>query len=150
MHVSELARLGADIEIEGPSAIVKGGKTVERRAGDGERLARERGVGDCRFGGQGTTQVNRIYHLDRGYEKMDAEAAKTWRPHPACRRKMKMHNKLVANWAQKLKSLQEECAPQALISIFSMLCGIQSSLNELKNLRSFGGFTRTVRISKPQ
>jgi len=74
MHVSELARLGADIEIEGRADCE--GPAVERRAGDGERFARVGGAGDCRLAAKGATQVNRIYHLDRGYERMDAKLRK--------------------------------------------------------------------------
>ena len=48
MHVSELTRLGADIEIEGPSAIVKGGKPLSGAPGHGERFAGLGGAGDRR------------------------------------------------------------------------------------------------------
>ena len=40
MHVPELRRMGADIEVHGRSAIVKGGRAADRRAGDGDRPAR--------------------------------------------------------------------------------------------------------------
>jgi UDP-N-acetylglucosamine 1-carboxyvinyltransferase len=64
MHVSELARLGTDIEIEGPSAIVKGGQPLS-----GAPVI-------AGLAAKGVTQVNRIYHLDRGYENMDMKLRK--------------------------------------------------------------------------
>ncbi|HZT22123.1 MAG TPA: UDP-N-acetylglucosamine 1-carboxyvinyltransferase [Verrucomicrobiae bacterium] len=71
MHVSELARLGADIEIEGPSAIVKGGRPLSGAPVMASDLRASAALVIAGLAAQGTTQVNRIYHLDRGYEKMD-------------------------------------------------------------------------------
>src|SRR5438046_1357720 len=71
MHVSELARLGADISIEGPSAIVKGGKRLSGAPVMASDLAASAALGLAGMAAQGTTQVNRIYHLDRGYERID-------------------------------------------------------------------------------
>ncbi len=71
MHVSELARLGADIEIEGPSAIVKGGKPLSGAPVMASDLRASAALVIAGLAAKGTTQVNRIYHLDRGYEKMD-------------------------------------------------------------------------------
>ena len=53
MHVSELARLGADIEIEGPSAIVKGGRPLSGAPVMASDLRASRGAGDRRAGGEG-------------------------------------------------------------------------------------------------
>ncbi len=70
-HASELARLGADIAIEGPSAIVKGGLPLS----GAQLMASDlRASAALVLGGlvaQGQTLVKRIYHLDRGYEQMD-------------------------------------------------------------------------------
>ncbi len=71
MHVSELARLGAEIEIEGPSAIVKGGKKLSGAPVMASDLRASAALVIAGLAASGITQVNRIYHLDRGYEQMD-------------------------------------------------------------------------------
>jgi UDP-N-acetylglucosamine 1-carboxyvinyltransferase len=71
MHVSELARLGAEISIEGPSAIVKGGKKLSGAPVMASDLRASAALVIAGLAATGTTQVNRIYHLDRGYEKID-------------------------------------------------------------------------------
>jgi UDP-N-acetylglucosamine 1-carboxyvinyltransferase len=71
MHVPELARLGADISIEGPSAIVKGGKPLSGAPIMASDLRASAALVIAGMAAKGTTQVNRIYHLDRGYEKID-------------------------------------------------------------------------------
>ncbi|HTA95724.1 MAG TPA: UDP-N-acetylglucosamine 1-carboxyvinyltransferase, partial [Verrucomicrobiae bacterium] len=76
MHVSELARLGAEIEIEGPSAIVKGGRPLSGAPVMASDLRASAALVIAGLAAKGTTQVNRIYHLDRGYEKMDAKLRK--------------------------------------------------------------------------
>ena len=73
MHVSELARLGADIEIEGPSAIVKGGRPLSGAPVMASDLRASAALIIAGLAAKGATQVNRIYHLDRGYEKMDTK-----------------------------------------------------------------------------
>jgi UDP-N-acetylglucosamine 1-carboxyvinyltransferase len=76
MHVSELARLGADIEIEGPSAIVKGGRPLSGAPVMASDLRASAALVIAGLAAKGATQVNRIYHLDRGYEHMDAKLRK--------------------------------------------------------------------------
>jgi UDP-N-acetylglucosamine 1-carboxyvinyltransferase len=76
MHVSELARLGADISIEGPSAIVKGGQPLSGAPVMASDLRASAALVIAGLAAKGTTQVNRIYHLDRGYEKIDAKLKK--------------------------------------------------------------------------
>jgi UDP-N-acetylglucosamine 1-carboxyvinyltransferase len=71
MHVSELARLGADIEIEGPSAIVKGGRPLSGAPVMASDLRASAALVIAGLAARGTTQVNRVYHLDRGYEHID-------------------------------------------------------------------------------
>ena len=73
MHVSELTRLGADIEIEGPSAIIKGGKPLSGAPVMASDLRASAALVIAGLAARGTTQVNRVYHLDRGYENMDAK-----------------------------------------------------------------------------
>ena len=76
MHVSELARLGADIEIEGPSAIVKGGRPLSGAPVMASDLRASAALVIAGLAAKGTTLVNRIYHLDRGYEQMDVKLRK--------------------------------------------------------------------------
>jgi UDP-N-acetylglucosamine 1-carboxyvinyltransferase len=71
MHVSELARLGADIGIEGPSAIVKGGRPMSGAPVMASDLRASAALVIAGLVARGTTLVKRIYHLDRGYEKID-------------------------------------------------------------------------------
>jgi UDP-N-acetylglucosamine 1-carboxyvinyltransferase len=76
MHVSELARLGADIEIEGPSAIVKGGRPLSGAPVMASDLRASAALVIAGLAAKGATHVNRIYHLDRGYERMDVKLQK--------------------------------------------------------------------------
>lgn len=73
MHVSELTRLGADIQIEGPSAIVKGGRPLSGAPVMASDLRASAALVIAGLAAKGTTQVNRIYHLDRGYDNMDGK-----------------------------------------------------------------------------
>ncbi len=73
MHVSELARLGADIEIEGPSAIVKGGRPLSGAPIMASDLRASAALVLAGLAARGTTQVNRVYHIDRGYENIDGK-----------------------------------------------------------------------------
>ncbi len=73
MHVSELARLGADIEIEGPSAIVKGGRPLSGAPVMASDLRASAALVIAGLAARGATQVNRVYHLDRGYENIDGK-----------------------------------------------------------------------------
>jgi UDP-N-acetylglucosamine 1-carboxyvinyltransferase len=71
MHVSELTRLGADIEIEGSSAIVKGGRPLSGAPVMASDLRASAALVIAGLAAKGTTQVNRVYHIDRGYENID-------------------------------------------------------------------------------
>jgi UDP-N-acetylglucosamine 1-carboxyvinyltransferase len=71
MHVNEMLRLGADIEIDGRTAMVRG---VERLSGATVMATDLRASASLVIAGlvaQGETLVDRIYHLDRGYERME-------------------------------------------------------------------------------
>ena len=75
MHVLELQRLGADITIEGNTAIVRG---VPRLSGAAVMATDLRASASLVIAGlvaEGETVVDRIYHLDRGYERMEAKLA---------------------------------------------------------------------------
>lgn len=73
MHVSELARLGADIAIEGPSAIVKGGKPLSGAPVMASDLRASAALVIAGLVARGRTEVKRVYHLDRGYENIDGK-----------------------------------------------------------------------------
>ena len=73
MHVQELNRLGADIEVEGNTAIVKG---VARLTGAAVMATDLRASACLVIAGliaHGHTVIDRIYHLDRGYEHIEAK-----------------------------------------------------------------------------
>ena len=76
MHVPELCRLGADIAIEGPSCIVKGGQPLSGAPMMASDLRASAALVIAGLAVKGTTQVSRIYHLDRGYEKLDEKLKK--------------------------------------------------------------------------
>ncbi len=76
MHVAELARLGAEISIEGPSAIVKGGRPMSGAPVMASDLRASAALVIAGLAATGTTQVHRIYHLDRGYERMEEKLRK--------------------------------------------------------------------------
>ena len=71
MHVQELKRLGADIEVEGNTAIVKG---VAKLTG-ADVMATDLRASACLviagLVAEGKTTIDRIYHLDRGYERIE-------------------------------------------------------------------------------
>jgi len=71
MHVQELKRLGAEIEVEGSTAIVKG---VDKLTGANVMATDLRASAGLVIAGmiaEGTTTIDRIYHLDRGYERIE-------------------------------------------------------------------------------
>ena len=73
MHVNELLRLGADIRVDGHTAIVRG---VERLSGAPVMATDLRASASLVLAGlvaEGETVVDRIYHLDRGYENIEAK-----------------------------------------------------------------------------
>ncbi len=73
MHVNEMLRLGAKIQIEGKVAIVEG---VERLSGAAVMATDLRASASLVIAGlvaEGETVIDRIYHLDRGYDQMEAK-----------------------------------------------------------------------------
>jgi len=75
MHVQELKRLGADIEVEGSTAIVRG---VPRLTGANVMATDLRASACLVIAGlvaDGETTIDRIYHLDRGYERLEEKLA---------------------------------------------------------------------------
>jgi UDP-N-acetylglucosamine 1-carboxyvinyltransferase len=71
MHVAELNRLGADIEIEGNTAIIKGADGLSGASVMATDLRASAGLVIGALIAQGETTIDRIYHLDRGYELME-------------------------------------------------------------------------------
>lgn len=73
IHLAELNRMGADIHKEGASAIVKG---VPKLAGAPVMASDLRASAALVLAGlvaEGTTEIHRVYHIDRGYEKIEAK-----------------------------------------------------------------------------
>jgi UDP-N-acetylglucosamine 1-carboxyvinyltransferase len=71
MHVAELKRMGANIELQGSSAIIHG---VEKLSGAPVMASDLRASAALILAGlqaEGVTEVNRVYHIDRGYESID-------------------------------------------------------------------------------
>lgn len=71
MHVPELCRLGAEISIEGPTAIVKGGLPLSGAPVMASDLRASAALVLAGLAAEGRTVVRRVYHLDRGYQRMD-------------------------------------------------------------------------------
>jgi UDP-N-acetylglucosamine 1-carboxyvinyltransferase len=71
MHVPELARLGADITIKGKSAFIKGKSTLKGAPVMATDLRASASLIIAGLAAKGETTVSRIYHLDRGYERME-------------------------------------------------------------------------------
>jgi len=71
MHVSELKRMGADIRVEGKSAVVRGLANLTGAPVMATDLRASASLVLAGLAAEGTTEVSRIYHLDRGYEKLD-------------------------------------------------------------------------------
>ena len=75
MHAQELQRMGADLSVEGNAAIIRG---VERLAGAPVMATDLRASASLVLAGlvaEGVTVVDRIYHIDRGYERIEEKLA---------------------------------------------------------------------------
>ena len=75
MHVSELLRFGADIIVEGSTATVKGVKKLSGAPVMATDLRASASLILAGLAAEGTTEVTRIYHLDRGYESIEKKLA---------------------------------------------------------------------------
>ena len=71
MHVPELQRMGADVSMEGASAIVKGCDGLSGSPVMASDLRASAALILAAIAAKGETWVQRIYHLDRGYENFD-------------------------------------------------------------------------------
>ncbi|MDX2434789.1 MAG: UDP-N-acetylglucosamine 1-carboxyvinyltransferase [Desulfobacterales bacterium] len=70
MHVAELKRMGAEIQINGNSAIVKGVKQLRGAQVMATDLRASASLVVAGLAAKGVTEISRIYHLERGYENM--------------------------------------------------------------------------------
>ena len=73
MHVDELVRLGAKIDVEGRIAVVKGVDRLSGAAVMATDLRASAGLVIAALVAEGETIIDRIYHLDRGYDRMEAK-----------------------------------------------------------------------------
>jgi UDP-N-acetylglucosamine 1-carboxyvinyltransferase len=75
MHVSELRRMGGEIRVEGSNAIVRGLASLTGAPVMATDLRASASLVLAGLAAEGTTEISRIYHLDRGYEKLDDKLA---------------------------------------------------------------------------
>ena len=73
MHVNELVRLGAHIQIDGKVAVIEGVKQLSGATVMATDLRASASLVIAGLVAEGETLVDRIYHLDRGYDKMEAK-----------------------------------------------------------------------------
>jgi UDP-N-acetylglucosamine 1-carboxyvinyltransferase len=71
MHVPELTRFGADVNVHGASAIIRGRKNLSGAPVMATDLRASSSLILAGLAASGETLVNRIYHLDRGYERLE-------------------------------------------------------------------------------
>lgn len=71
MHVAEIRRMGADINVEGSTATVRGVKSLKGAPVMATDLRASASLILAGLAAEGTTVVDRVYHLDRGYEKIE-------------------------------------------------------------------------------
>jgi UDP-N-acetylglucosamine 1-carboxyvinyltransferase len=76
MHVNELMRLGANIQIEGNNAIVRGVECLEGATVMATDLRASASLVIAALVARGETLIDRIYHLDRGYERIEEKLAR--------------------------------------------------------------------------
>jgi UDP-N-acetylglucosamine 1-carboxyvinyltransferase len=73
MHVPELARMGADIQVHGRTAVVRGVGGLVGAPVMATDLRASMSLVIAGLAAEGETQVNRVYHLDRGYERLEVK-----------------------------------------------------------------------------
>jgi len=83
MHVSELKRMGADIEINGGQALVRGKRDLSGAQVMATDLRASASLVLAGLAVKGRTEISRVYHLDRGYQDLDLKlsllGSKIWR-----------------------------------------------------------------------
>jgi len=71
MHVPELGRMGADISVHGASAVVRGVRRLFGAEVMATDLRASVSLVLAGLAAEGETVINRVYHLDRGYERLE-------------------------------------------------------------------------------
>lgn len=71
MHVAEMKRMGADIELQGAMAVIKGVPQLSGAPVMASDLRASAALVLAGLQADGVTEVNRVYHIDRGYESID-------------------------------------------------------------------------------
>ncbi|GAG86030.1 unnamed protein product [marine sediment metagenome] len=83
MHVSELRRMGADIEINGGQALVRGKRDLSGAQVMATDLRASASLVLAGLAAKGRTEISRVYHLDRGYQDLDLKlsllGSRIWR-----------------------------------------------------------------------
>lgn len=83
MHVQELARFGADISLHGDKALVRGVERLKAAPVMASDLRASAALIVAALAAEGETTINRVYHLDRGFERMEEKlgacGAEIWR-----------------------------------------------------------------------
>lgn len=83
IHVAELNRMGADIQREGPNAVVQGRKVLHGAPVMASDLRASAALVIAGLAAKGRTEIHRMYHLERGYEDLDGKlaglGARVWR-----------------------------------------------------------------------
>jgi UDP-N-acetylglucosamine 1-carboxyvinyltransferase len=75
IHVSELQRMGADITVSGTTAVVRGGTGLTGAPVMATDLRASASLILAGLAAKGTTEVSRVYHIDRGYESIEKKLA---------------------------------------------------------------------------
>jgi UDP-N-acetylglucosamine 1-carboxyvinyltransferase len=73
MHAAELVRMGARIETEGSTAIIRGVESYQGAPVMASDLRASAALVLAGLAARGTTAISRVYHLDRGYERLDVK-----------------------------------------------------------------------------
>ena len=71
MHVSELSRMGADIHVDGRTAVIQGVRELSGAPVMATDLRASASLVLAGLAARGETQINRVYHIDRGYERIE-------------------------------------------------------------------------------
>jgi UDP-N-acetylglucosamine 1-carboxyvinyltransferase len=75
MHAQELARMGANIRLDGRNAIVAGATSLSGAEVIASDLRASASLVLAGLAAHGETTIDRVYHIDRGYEKIEAKLA---------------------------------------------------------------------------
>jgi len=76
MHVQELARMGADISLDGNTAVVTGVQTLSAAPVMATDLRASASLVLAGLAAEGETEISRVYHIDRGYERIEEKLQK--------------------------------------------------------------------------